>query len=65
MCEFSAVALSDSDGSEHLADQNTSNGVTCHFALDCLCDLWGMLVEVDGDLSDGVIAGTDVPAMQW
>ena len=92
MCEFSAVALSDSDGSEDFANQNTSNAVldavpnyhydellgacltdgelgrlalTCHFALDCLCDLWGMSVEVDGDLSDGVNAGTDVPVVQW
>ena len=87
-----AVALSDSDGREDLANQNTSNAVldavsnyhcgellgacvtdgelgrlasTCHFALDCLCDLWGMFVGVDGDLSDGVIAGTDVPVVQW
>ena len=67
MCEFPAV-LSDSDGSEDLANQNTSNAIfdavsnyhgellgeclsdkelgrlalTCHFAPDCLCDLWGM-----------------------
>ena len=34
-------------------------------ALDCLCDLWDMFVEVDGDLSDGVITGTDVPVVQW
>ena len=92
MCESSAVALSNSDGSEDLANQNTSNPVldavsnyhygellgacltdgelgrlalTCHFALDCLCDSWGMFVEVDGDLSDGVITGTDVPVAQW
>ena len=26
----------------------------CHFALDCLCDLWRMTVEVDGYLSDGM-----------
>ena len=92
MCEFSAVVLSDSDGSEDLANQNTSNAVlgavsnyhygellgsfltdkelgrlalTCYFALDCLCDLWSMFVEVDGDLGDGVIAGTDVPVVQW
>ena len=26
---------------------------------------WGMFVEVDGDLSDGVITGTDVPVVQW
>ena len=92
MCDVSAEALSDSDGSEDLANQNTYNAVldavsnyhygellgacltdgelgrltlTCHFALDCLCDLWGMFVEVDGDLSDGVITGTEVPEVQW
>ena len=80
MCEFTAVVLSDSDGSQDLAALNTSNAIldavsnfrygellgeclsdielgrlalTCHFALDCLCDLWGMTVEVDGYLSDG------------
>ena len=84
MCEFSAEALSDSDGSEDLANPNTYNAVldavsnnhhgellgarpalTCHFTLDCLCDLWGMFVEVDGDLNGGVITGTDVPVVQW
>ena len=74
MCEFSAVALSDSDGSEDLASQNTSNAVldavsNYHYGellgACCLCDLWGKFVEVDGDLSDGVIAGTDVPVVQW
>ena len=91
MCEFPAVVLSDSDGSEDLANQNTSNAVldavsnyhygellgeclsdkelgrlalTCHFALDCLCDLWGMTVEVDGYMSDGY--GRDVePVAEW
>ena len=39
--------------------------LTCHFALDCLCELWSMFVEVDGNLSDGVITGSDVPVVQW
>ena len=74
------MVLSDSDGSDDLANLNTSNAIldavsnyhygellreclsdielgrlalTCHFALDCLCDFWGMTVEVDGYLSDG------------
>ena len=91
MCEFSAVTLSDSDGSEDFANQNTSNAVldavsnyrhgellgacltdgelarlalTCLFALDCLCDSWGIFVEVDGGLRDGVITGANVPVVQ-
>ena len=91
MRELSAETLSDSDGSDDLAYQNTYNAVldavpnyhcgelldacltdrelgrlalTCHFALDCLCDNWNMFVEVDGDLNDGVVTRTDVPAVQ-
>ena len=91
MCEFPAVVLSDSDGSEDLATLNTSNalldavsnfhygellgeclsdielgrlGLTCHFALDCLCDFWGMSVVDGGYLSDGY-GRDDEPVPEW
>ena len=35
MCEFPAVVLSDSDGSEDLANQNTSNAI-----LDAVCNYY-------------------------
>ena len=91
MCEFSVETLSDSDGSEDLAYQNTYNAVldavsnyhngelleacltdrelgrlslTCHFTLDCLCDIWNMFVEVDIDLNDGVVTAIVVTVAQ-
>ena len=91
MCDVSAETLSDSDGSEDLAYQNTYNAVldavsnyhygelleacltdrelgrlalTCHFALDCLSDIWNVCVEGDGDVNDGVVTGTDVSVAQ-
>ena len=39
-------------------------GLTCHFALDCLCDFWGTSVVDGGYLSDGY-ASNDVPALDW
>ena len=91
MCELSAAEVSDSEESEDLAAQNTTNnlletvsnfqygerlgeclsdielgrlGLTCHFALDCLCDFWGTAVVDGGYLSDGY-ASNDAPALDW
>ena len=38
--------------------------LTCHFALDCLGDLWGTTVEGDGYLSEGY-AREDVFVTEW
>ena len=91
MCEFPAAVLSDSEESEDLAAQNTSNnlldavsnfhygerlgeclsdielgrlGLTCHFALDCLCDFWGTSIVDGGYLSDGY-GRNDEPAPEF
>ena len=38
--------------------------LTCHFALDCLGDLWGTTVQGDGYLSDGY-GNDDVFVAEW
>ena len=38
--------------------------LTCHFALDCLGDLWGTTVEGDGYVSEGY-AREDVFVAEW
>ena len=38
--------------------------LTCHFALDCLGDLWGTTVEGDGYSSEGY-AREDVFVTEW
>ena len=38
--------------------------LTCHFALDCLGDLWGTTVEGDGYSSEGY-AREDMVVTEW